>query len=191
MSEAEAKYEPAHVLDAISRQIAEGLVASCQTTCKTPNPTIDAITTDAVLNQILRTIGDGKYVKFKNWMLQGAFFLVPNSAIIAGFRSRLDKPTHLREHIANICEKQCNVETLQGVIKYMIHEFGSRDDVEKYFEMKNPPRGGTKRFVRRGTAIGRRGGRRGTAIGRRGTAIGRRSRGRGRGRRTTRRRLHA
>ena len=64
-------------------------------------------------------------------------------------------------------------------------------DVEKYVEMKNPPRGGTKRFVRRGTAIGRRGGRRGTAIGRRGTAIGRRSRGRGRGRRTTRRRLHA
>ena len=98
-------------------------------------------------------------------MLQGAFFLVKNSAIIAGFRTRFDARPHLRDFIDEICENQCNVETLQGVIKYMIHEFGSRDDVEKYFEMKNPPRGGTKRFVRRGTSIGRR--------------------------RTTRRRLHA
>ena len=164
MSEVE-DYQPDNVINAIARQIAEDLVASCHVTCKTPNPTIDAITTDAVLNQILGKIGNGKYVKFKNWMLQGAFFLVKNSAIIAGFRTRFDARPHLRDFIDEICENQCNVETLQGVIKYMIHEFGSRDDVEKYFEMKNPPRGGTKRFVRRGTSIGRR--------------------------RTTRRRLHA
>ena len=158
MSEVE-EYQPGNVIDAIARQIAEGLVASCQVTCNTPNPTIDAITTDAVLNQILGKIGNGKYVKFKNWMLQGAFLLVKNSVIIAGFRTRFDARPHLRDFIGDICANQCNVETLQGVIKFMIHEFGSSDDVKKYFEMKNPPRGGRR---------GRRGGRRGTAIGRRG-----------------------
>ena len=199
MSGAEAEYEPENVVDAISRQIAEDLVESCQATCRTPNPTLDAITSDAALNGILQKIGNGKYVKFKSMMLRGAFFLIPNSAIIAGFRRRLDAHPALRDFIGDICENQCNVETLQAVTKFMIYQFGSTADVEKYFEMKNPPRGGTKRFVRRGTAIVRRGKaimRRGTAIVRRGTAIVRRgtanrfvrrSRSRSRGHRTTRR----
>jgi len=181
MSGAEAEYEPENVVDAISRQIAEDLVESCKATCKTPNPTLDAITSDAALNGILQKIGNGKYVRFKSIMLRGAFLLIPNRAIIAGFRTRLDAHQYLREFIGDICENQCHVETLQGVTKIMIYQFGSTADVEKYFEMKKQPRGGTKRFVRRGTAIMRRG----TAIGRRGTAIGRRSRSRGR--RTTRR----
>ena len=183
MSGAEAEYEPENVVDAISRQIAEDLVESCHATCKTPNPTLDAITSDAALNGILQKIGNGKYVKFKSMILRGAFFLIPNSAIIAGFRRRLDAHPDLRDFIGDICENQCNVETLQGVTKYMIYQFGSTADVEKYFEMKNPPRGGTKRFVRRGTV------RRGKAIMRRGTAkrFVRRSRSRSRGHRTTRR----
>jgi hypothetical protein len=179
-------YEPDNLLDAISRQIAEDLVESCQATCRTPNPTLDAITSDPALHRILDNISNGKYVKFKSRLLRGAFLLFPNSAIIAGFRRRLDAHPDLRELIEDICRSQCNVETLHGITKHIIRVFGSADDVDKYFEMKNPSSGG-----RRGRRGGRRGGRgtaivrRGTAIVRRGTAIVRR------GRRTTRRRLHA
>ena len=176
---ADEPYEPDNVIDAISRQIAEDLVESCQATCSTPNPTLDAITSDAALRRILDKISNGKYVKFKG-LMRVAFYAFPNSAIIAGFRRRLDAHPDLRDLIEVICESQCNVSTLHSITKYIIHVFGSSDDVKKYFEMKNPSSGG-----RRGRRGGRRGVRRGTAIVRRGTAIVRR------GRRTTRRRLHA
>ena len=177
----EAEYEPAHLSDAISRQIAEDLVESCNATCTSSMPTIDAILTDDALNRILGKLGTGKYVKFKSMILRGAFAVIPNSSIIAGLRTRLDKHQGLRDFIDDICRNQCHVETLQGVTKFMIQVFGSMADVDKYFVMKKPPQGGTKRVVRRGTV------RRGTAIVRRGTAN--RFVRRSRGRRTTRRRF--
>lgn len=96
-------------------------------------------------------------------------------------RLRRQLMQYLRESIDDICINQCHVKTLQGVTKFMIQVFGSMADVDKYFVMKKPPQGGTKRVVRRGTV------RRGKAIVRRGTAnrFVRRSRNRG----TTRRRF--
>jgi hypothetical protein len=153
--EGEAKYEPAHLNDAISRQIAEDLVESCNATCKSPTPTINAILTDDTLNRILGKLGNGKYVKFKSMPMRLAFAMIPNSSIIAGLRTRLDKHPYLSEFIDDICRNQCHVETLQGVTKFMIQTFGSMADVDKYFVMQKPPHGGTKRFVRRSRGRGR------------------------------------